>query len=329
MESVLNVFAVEALEKLLDEFCGTVFMQTSIITNALTLANGAETDIAESLSGKFFSIDAATKRALRKTTGTDQEYIKNTKVSTAFQTKVYTAHLMETTKTARTTPWWKQFCTMVLVVFLLSGIIQTFIGRVYVVPSGSMEPTLHGCTGCTNDKILVNKIAPVFKDPKQGQIVVFEGTESWNLGYVEPRSQNKLIASLQDIGTFFGVVVPRENTLVKRVVAVGGQTIKCLPGDPGIMVDGKEISDEYTLMPHRGKSVPSGFENCGGKFFGPITVPENHVFVMGDNRTNSADSRYHIDDKHFGAIPVSNIIGYPQLIVYPFDRIQGLRTEPM
>lgn len=72
MESILNVFAVEALGKFLDEFCGTVFMQTSIITNVLTLANGAETDISESLSGEFFPIDVATKRTLRKTTGTDQ-----------------------------------------------------------------------------------------------------------------------------------------------------------------------------------------------------------------------------------------------------------------
>ena len=224
--------------------------------------------------------------------------------------------------------WWKEITAIILVVFFLSGMIQTFIGRIYVIPSGSMEPTLHGCAHCNNDKIFVNKIATHFKSPKQGEIIVFEGTESWNLGYVEPRSTNKIVAALQDAGTFFGVVVPRENTLVKRVVATQGQTIRCLPEDPGVMVDGKKISDSFVLHPPQRALTPE-LEKCGGKFFGPITIPEKSVFVMGDNRTNSTDSRFHTDDKYFGTIPVKNIIGYPQLIVYPFNRIQGLEPEPL
>ncbi len=231
-------------------------------------------------------------------------------------------------QTKKKLPWWAEALIMFLAVIFLSGCLQTFVGRIYVIPSGSMEPTLHGCTNCVNDKIFVNKITPHFHSPEQGDIIVFKGPPSWNVGYVEPRSKNKLIAVTQDVGTFFGVVVPKENTLVKRVAAVGGQTIRCLPEDPGVMVDGQVINDSFILDPPQ-RTVAPELKNCGGKFFGPITVPRGHVFVMGDNRTNSADSRFHTEDSLYGTIPEKNIIGYPQLIVYPFNRMQTIEKEAL
>lgn len=230
--------------------------------------------------------------------------------------------------TKKNMPWWAEATIMFFAVIFLSGCIQTFIGRIYVIPSGSMEPTLHGCKDCVNDKIFVNKLTPHFHSPQQGDIIVFKGPPSWNVGYVEPRSQNKIIATAQDIGSFFGVIVPKENTLVKRVIATGGQTIRCLPGDPGVMVDGIKIDNSFTLIPPQ-RTVAPELKNCEGKFFGPITVPKGNIFVMGDNRTNSADSRFHTEDVYYGTVPEKNIIGYPQLIIYPFNRIQGLGSQTL
>ena len=195
-----------------------------------------------------------------------------------------------------------------------------------MIPSGSMEPTLHGCTNCVNDKIYVNKLATELSNPKQGDVIVFAGVDSWNTGYREPRSGNRLIAGLQDVGAFFGFVIPRENTLVKRVIATEGQTVRCLPQDPGIMVDGKLTNQDFIQNPPDRK-IYNGSDACGGKYFGPLTVEDNSVFVMGDNRTNSMDSRYHMHDHYTGSIPLDHVIGKASFIVSPFDRFSPVKSE--
>lgn len=195
-----------------------------------------------------------------------------------------------------------------------------------MIPSGSMEPTLHGCTHCVNDKIYVNKLSTELSKPHQGDVIVFAGVDSWNTGYQEPRSHNRVIAGLQDVGAFFGFVIPRENTLVKRVIATEGQTVRCLPQDPGVMVDGKLTNQNFIKTPPDRK-IYNGSDVCGGKYFGPITVEDNSVFVLGDNRTNSMDSRYHMHDKYTGSIPLDHVIGKASFIVSPFDRISRIDTK--
>lgn len=181
---------------------------------------------------------------------------------------------------------------------------------------------MHGCSNCDNDKIYVDKTYPYFHDPKPGDVVVFAGTPSWNVGFSEPRSDNEFVADLQDVGAFFGLVVPRDNTLVKRVIATQGQTVLCLPGDPSIMVNGKPTRTDYILNPPaQDVASDTGSAQCGGRYFGPITVPKDTVFVLGDNRTNSSDSRYHLSDPYVGAIPVDHIIGKATAIIYPTERI--------
>lgn len=224
----------------------------------------------------------------------------------------------EQEKDARSLPWYVEIPVVVLCTLVVIMLIQTFIGRVYMIPSQSMEPTLHGCAGCTGDRIFVEKISYYFDEPEQGDVVVFEGTDSWNTTFVSQRSENPIIRGLQNAGSFVGIVAPDENDLVKRVIATGGQTVQCLPGDEGVTVDGQLVDDSYILNPPEYETpVPE----CGGDYFGPITVPADNVFVMGDNRTNSADSRYHLGDEHQGTIPVENIKGKASFILYPFNRI--------
>ncbi len=223
------------------------------------------------------------------------------------------------------TPWYIEIPIVVVLTFLVIILIQTFVGRVYMIPSQSMEPTLHGCEGCTGDRIFVDKVSYRFSDPEAGDVVVFKGTDSWNAGFVSQRSENDLVRGLQNVGSYIGLVAPDENDLVKRIVATGGQTVSCQAGDPSVMVDDQPIDQSYTLQPSAFPIDPAtGSDACGGDYFGPLTVPEDHFFMMGDNRTNSADSRAHIGDPLQGTIPEENIRGKVQAIIYPFNRIGGV-----
>ncbi len=222
-------------------------------------------------------------------------------------------------------------------VLLVTWVLQTFIGRQYVIPSESMESTLHGCQGCTNDRIVIDKLAYRFGDPEPGDVVVFKApTESWDGSWQSPRSSNPAIKAVQDGLSWFGFAPPDENNLVKRVIATGGQTVACKNADgKGVTVDGKPLHEPYIDKQLQIDSVAgmgaSDFTNedstpnsCYGADFGPIKVPAGNVWVMGDNRLNSADSRYHISDELQGTVPVSNIRGKVRFIIYPFSRIGGV-----
>lgn len=222
-------------------------------------------------------------------------------------------------------PWYIEIPVVIVLTLLAIFLLQTFVGRVYMIPSQSMEPTLHGCEGCTGDRIFVDKISYNFSEPEPGDVVVFKGTDSWNEGFVSQRSENDVVRTLQNVGSYIGLVAPDENDLVKRIVATGGQTVSCQAGDPGVMVDDEPVDDSFILQPAAYPVSPeTGSEACGGDYFGPLTVPEDHYFMMGDNRTNSADSRAHIGDEFQGSIPADHIRGKVQFIIFPFNRIGGV-----
>ncbi|MEO9327735.1 signal peptidase I [Gordonia aurantiaca] len=220
-------------------------------------------------------------------------------------------------------------------VLLLTWVLQTFIGRQYVIPSESMESTLIGCDGCTNDRIVIDKMVYRFGDPQPGDVVVFKGpSESWNGAWISPRSTNPVTHKIQDALSWFGFAPPDENDLVKRVIATGGQTVECHNDEGvGVKVDGKPLHEPYINMELQRETYaafgdPAGPEGklppCLGPDFGPIRVPEGNVWVMGDNRLNSQDSRYHVDDKYHGTVPISDIRGKVRTVIYPFSRIGGV-----
>lgn len=227
----------------------------------------------------------------------------------------------------RNTPWYIEIPIIIVIALLLSIGLQTFIGRVYLIPSESMEPTLHGCVGCTGDRIWVNKVSMNFRDPEPGDVIVFVAPESWDGSYTTNRSPNPVVNSFQTVGSWIGIVAPDENTMVKRVMATGGQTIQCREGDPGIMVDGHMLDQSYIQSPPDHLVDPAtGSEACGGPYFGPVTIPDDSLWMMGDNRTNSLDSRYHIGDELQGSVPVDNVVGYATNIILPFSRISSIDT---
>ena len=225
---------------------------------------------------------------------------------------------------------------IVVAVLLISWILQTFIGRQYVIPSESMESTLIGCSGCSNDRIVVDKLAYRFGDPQPGDVIVFEVPEEWGGSWLSPRSSNPVLHKVQDALSWFGFQPPNENDYVKRIIAVGGQTIECKNSEGvGIKVNGKPLTEPYVDKALQQRELEAGtadpravdedgkLNSCLGKDFGPITVPKDRVFVMGDNRTMSSDSRYNDAYKH-GTIPVENIRGKTRFVIYPFSRIGGI-----
>ncbi|MFT3662776.1 MAG: signal peptidase I [Gordonia sp. (in: high G+C Gram-positive bacteria)] len=217
----------------------------------------------------------------------------------------------------------KELAIIIGVVLVLMFVATQFLVRQYVVPSESMEPTLHGCYGCTNDRIIVDKLSYRFTDPEPGDVVVFKApTSSWEGSWSSPRSTNAVISTVQDVLALFSLQPPDENNLVKRVIATGGQTVECRNGNgKGVTVDGKPLREPYI---DKDLQNEAGLGSCYGDDFGPIKVPAGHVWVMGDNRSNSADSRAHMEDEFEGTVPISDIRGRVRLILYPFDRMGGV-----
>ena len=112
---------------------------------------------------------------------------------------------------------------LVVIAVGLYYLMLTFIARPYLIPSESMEPTLHGCAGCVGDRIMVDKLSFRFSEPKPGDVVVFKGPPNWNTGYKSIRSDNPAVRWVQNALSFVGFVPPDENDLVKRVIAVGAR----------------------------------------------------------------------------------------------------------
>lgn len=225
------------------------------------------------------------------------------------------------------TPWYIEIPVVIVLTLAILFVIQTFIGRLYLIPSSSMEPTLHGLNG-EGDRILVEKVSYYFSDPEPGDVVVFKGTDSWNAHFATNRSSNPFVRGMQELGSWVGLVPKDENTLVKRIIATGGQTVSCQEGDPAVMVDGSPIDQSYTLDPPMYPVDESqGSQACGGPYFGPVEVPEGHYFMMGDNRTNSMDSRFHLGDQFQGTIPQENLRGKVQVVVFPLNHF-GVVADP-
>jgi signal peptidase I len=168
---------------------------------------------------------------------------------------------------------------IVAIAALAAVMLRVFVVQPYYIPSASMEPTLHGCPGCNDDHVLVDKISYRIHSPKQGDIVVFHRPSTANAAEVP------------------------EGTLIKRVIAKGGDTIAIKKGK--VYVNGLLLQEDYINDDHSCYST-SPLEN-----FAKRTVPDGDVFVMGDNRCNSIDSRT------FGPIKKSSIIGRAFAIIWP------------
>ena len=204
----------------------------------------------------------------------------------------------------------RELPVLLVVAFLLALLVKTFLVQAFFIPSGSMEQTLHGCTGCTGDRVLVNKVPYWFGEPEPGDIVVFKGPDTWSPEIAVEEPGNWVSGALLTIGRAIGVAPPSEDDFVKRVIATGGQTVQCCDEQGRVTVDGISLDEPYVF---EDKPVEQ-------RAFSPVTVPDGRLWVMGDHRAASADSREHVSDQYSGTIGVDDVIGKAALIVWPVDR---------
>ncbi|MFD9723681.1 signal peptidase I [Streptomyces sp. NPDC059072] len=198
--------------------------------------------------------------------------------------------------------FWKELPLLVGIALLLALLIKTFLVQAFSIPSDSMQNTLQ-----RGDRVLVDKLTPWFgSEPERGEVVVFHDPLNWLSGEATPEP-NFVQTVLSKIG-----LMPSadEKDLIKRTIAIGGDTVECKKGGP-VVVNGKPLDEPY-IFP--------GNTPCDDMPFGPITVPKGKIWVMGDHRQNSQDSRYHMQDATQGFVPVDKVVGRAVVVAWPLNR---------
>ncbi|SOD64602.1 signal peptidase I [Streptomyces zhaozhouensis] len=196
---------------------------------------------------------------------------------------------------------------------LIALVLKTFLVQAFVIPSGSMEETIK-----IDDRVLVDKLTPWFGwKPDRGDVVVFRDPGGWLASEGAETTESELPVGIEqgrDFLTWIGLLPSQDDQdLIKRVIAVGGDTVVCCDDSGRITVNGAALDEPY-LYPG---NPPSQIEF-------EVTVPEERLFVMGDHRSNSADSRYHLDDEGQGTVPESLVVGRAMVIAWPFGHWQRL-----
>ncbi|WP_083502011.1 signal peptidase I [Sphaerimonospora mesophila] len=204
--------------------------------------------------------------------------------------------------------FWRELPVLIVVALGLALLIKTFVVQAFYIPSESMENTL-----LINDRVLVNKLVYHVRDIERGDVVVFSGVDSWDPEVRLEEPSNPITAAARWIGTAFGVV-PGEKDYIKRVIGLPGDRVKCCDGEGRVTVNGVPLDEKAYLHPGDAPS-DTPFD---------VTVPPGRLWVMGDHRAVSSDSRRHTGDPGGGAIPADQVIGRAFVIVWPFDRAQVL-----
>jgi signal peptidase I len=204
---------------------------------------------------------------------------------------------------SRSGRFFRELVILIVVALLIAVGIKTYAIQAFFIPSGSMENTLE-----INDRVLVNKIVYDTRSIHRGDIVVFNGDGSWDPGPA-PTSSNFVEKFASGFASMFGFGRPGD-ILIKRVIGIPGDRVACCDAQGQVTVNGIPLSEQPYLYP--------GANPSQVKF--NITVPPGRLWVMGDNRAISADSRDHEGDPGGGTIPENAVIGRAFVIIWPVSR---------
>lgn len=198
----------------------------------------------------------------------------------------------------------REIAIVVVTALVISALMRTFLLQAFWVPSGSMEETL-----MRGDRILVWKPGV---EPSHGDVIVFKDPSDW---LADPVPVGGIRGAMGQVAAFVGILPSTTgDDLVKRVIGVGGDTIECCSPGGQIIRNGEPLDEPY-IFP----GDPTDQVNFR------VEVPEGRLFVMGDHRGDSADSRYHLEEDD-GTVPVENVVGTAEVIMWPISRWATLPT---
>jgi signal peptidase I len=202
--------------------------------------------------------------------------------------------------------WRTELPVLVLVAGLVTLLLRAFVVQAFYIPSGSMEPTL-----AVGDRVLVSRVAYRVGDVHRGDVIVFDGRDSF--GALPTTPAPGLLGRLgRDLGTFLGFA-PSETDYVKRVVGLPGDRVVCCDSSGRLSVNGSPVDEPYLFPGDTASASP--FD---------VQVPSGRLWVMGDHRSDSADSRSHLGDPGGGTVPLERVVGTVWVRFWPLDRFGSL-----
>jgi signal peptidase I len=202
-------------------------------------------------------------------------------------------------------PMWQELPLLLVVAFCVAVLIRSFLVQAFVIPSSSMEQTL-----LIGDRVMVNKVVYGTRDPRRGEVIVFRGTDRW-----APENFDEVPGGVMDrigdtLGDLVGISRPGEKDFIKRIIGVPGDQVFCCDDEGRVVVNGVGIDEPY-LSSNSPPEPPPIRDSCSVRRFPMLVVPPGELFVMGDNRGVSQDSRCQ------GTVPIDNVIGRAFFVAWP------------
>lgn len=205
--------------------------------------------------------------------------------------------------------FWRELPVLLLVAFGLAFLVKTFVVQAFYIPSGSMQDTL-----AIGDRVLVSKVVYKTRDIQRGDVVVFNGVDSFTPEVAITPPSDPVGRVVDWFGRTFGLAPPDEHDFVKRVIGVAGDHVRCCDASGHVSVNGVALDETSYLFPGNDPS-DQPFD---------VVVPEGKLWVMGDHRAASSDSRAHLGDPGGGFVPTDRVIGRAFAVVWPLAHAQVL-----
>jgi len=205
-------------------------------------------------------------------------------------------------------PLVRDVIVILLIAIVVSSLVKAFLVRSFYIPSGSMESTLQ-----IDDRILVDELTPRFSGYERGDVVVFRDPGGW-LPSAPPADQSVIVQGVDWLLSLVGISASdSKDHLIKRIIGMPGDHVVCCNAIGQVTVNGIPLDESAYLRLAQGQTAPAEVPF-------DVVVPDDALWVLGDNRDRSQDSRYHMDQPTSGFVPIDNVVGRAFLITWPLSR---------